>query len=78
MKKEDSFHFEAIVEKMEDFFESLGDKLEDTFEGFGHKVETCMEDLAESKTFNTVTSTIEEVATDLTRVTKKLIKRIIK
>ena len=78
MKQVNSSHFEAIAEKMEDFFESLGEKLEDTFEGFGQGIETCMENLAESKTFNTVTATVEEVATDLTRVTKKLIKRIIK
>lgn len=61
------YHFEAVLDKVDEFFVELGDR-----------IETCMDKMADSKTFNKVTSTVDEVATDLTRVTKKLIKRIIR
>ncbi len=67
MRRSEGFHFDAVIDKMDEFFNELG-----------QRVEVCMDKMSDSRVFNKVTSTVDEVATDLTRVTKKMIKRIIK
>lgn len=59
-------------------FEDLFEKVDEFLTDVGKRVERCMDKVADSKTFETVTSTVDEVASELTKATKKVIKRIIK
>lgn len=67
MKNVEGFHFEALIDKMDEVFTEVG-----------HRVERCMDKVADSKTFETVTSTADEVAKELTKVARKLINKITK